>query len=110
MLLASFLPPVKGEGLAGKVAIKGVKAAETAADVSKLVSQVKYVIRYDKVMPALQAVYHQVVKGTDYPNDPLVQTAMGTTSQKCRLCPTGIVASRRWSWSGVRWTDDRNRG
>jgi hypothetical protein len=62
MLLASFVPPAKGAGVAGKAAIKGAKAAETAADVSKLVSQVKYVLRYDKIMPALQAVYHQVVK------------------------------------------------
>jgi hypothetical protein len=62
MLLASFVPPVKGAGVAGKAAIKGAKAAETAADVSKLVSQTRHVLRYDKVMPALQAVYHQVVK------------------------------------------------
>jgi hypothetical protein len=33
MLLASFVPPVKG-GIAGKTAVKGAKAAETAADVS----------------------------------------------------------------------------
>ncbi|RDE34619.1 hypothetical protein DV713_11210 [Parageobacillus thermoglucosidasius] len=62
MLLASFVPPVKGAGVGGKAAIKGAKAAETAADVSKLVSQTRHVLRYDKVMPALQAVYHQVVK------------------------------------------------
>jgi Pre-toxin TG len=68
MLLASFVPPVKGAGVAGKAAIKGAKAAETAADVSKLVSQVKYVLRYDKIVPTLQAVYHQVVKA------PITQT------------------------------------
>jgi hypothetical protein len=62
MLLLSVIPPAKGAGIAGKVGIKGAKAAETAADVSKLVSQTKHVLRYDKVMPALQAVYHQVVK------------------------------------------------
>jgi hypothetical protein len=62
MLLASFIPPVKGIGIAGKVGIKGAKAAGTAADVSKLVSQMKHVLRYDRIMPALQAVYHQVVK------------------------------------------------
>jgi hypothetical protein len=39
-----------------------VKAAGTVADVSKLVSQSKHVLRFDKVIPALQAVYHQVVK------------------------------------------------
>jgi Pre-toxin TG len=68
MLLASFVPPVKGAGIAGKTAIKGAKAAETAVDVSKLVSQTRHVLRYDKVMPALQAVYHQVVKA------PITQT------------------------------------
>jgi hypothetical protein len=68
MLLASFIPPVKGAGIAGKTAIKGAKAAETAADVSKLISKTRHVLRYDKVMPALQAVYHQVVKA------PITQT------------------------------------
>jgi uncharacterized protein YukE len=62
MLLASFIPPVKGAGIAGKAGIKGAKAVETAVDVSKLVSQTKHVLRYDKIMPAFQAVYHQVVK------------------------------------------------
>jgi hypothetical protein len=68
MLLLSIIPPAKGAGVAGKAAIKGAKAAETAADVSKLVSQTKHVLRYDKVMPALQAVYYQVVKA------PITQT------------------------------------
>jgi Pre-toxin TG len=68
MLLASFVPPVKGAGVVGKAAIKGAKAAETAVDVSKLVSQTKHVLRYDKIMPVLQAVYHQVVKA------PITQT------------------------------------
>jgi hypothetical protein len=62
MLLLSVIPPAKGAGVAGKVGIKGAKAAETAADVSELVSQTKHVLRYDKIMPTLQAVYHQVVK------------------------------------------------
>jgi uncharacterized protein YukE len=62
MLLLCVIPPAKGAGVAGKATIKGAKAAGTAADVSKLVSQVKYVFRYDKIMPALQAVYRQVVK------------------------------------------------
>jgi hypothetical protein len=62
MLLLSVIPPAIGAGVAGKDAIKGAKAAETAVDVSKLVSQVKYVFRYDKIMPALQAVYRQVVE------------------------------------------------
>jgi hypothetical protein len=68
MLLLTIIPPAKGAGVAGKVGIKGAKAAGTAADVSKLVSQTKHVLRYDKVMPALQAVYHQVVKA------PITQT------------------------------------
>ncbi|WP_420768477.1 pre-toxin TG domain-containing protein [Parageobacillus thermoglucosidasius] len=62
MLLLSVIPPAKGAGIAGKAGIKGAKAAGIAADVSKLVSQTRHVLRYDKVMPALQAVYHQVVK------------------------------------------------
>jgi hypothetical protein len=62
MLLLSVIPPAKGAGVAGKAGIKGAKAAETAVDVSKLVSQTKHVLRCDKVMPALQAAYLQVVK------------------------------------------------
>ncbi|MED4970508.1 pre-toxin TG domain-containing protein [Parageobacillus toebii] len=62
MLLASFVPPVKGVAIAGKAGIKGAKAAGTATDVSKLVSQMKHVLRYDKVVPVFQAVCHQVVK------------------------------------------------
>ena len=68
MLLLSVIPPAKGAGIAGKAGIKGLKAAETAADVSKLVSQTRHVLRYDKIVPALQAVYHQVVKA------PITQT------------------------------------
>jgi len=62
MLLASLIPPIKGIGIAGKAGIKGAKAAEAATDVSKSVSQTKHVLRYDKVMPALQAAYLHVVK------------------------------------------------
>jgi hypothetical protein len=54
----------KEQASPAKQGIKGAKAAETAADVSKLVSQTKHVFRYDKIMPVLQAVYHQVVKAT----------------------------------------------
>jgi hypothetical protein len=68
MLLASFVPLVKGVAIAGKAGIKGAKAAGTATDVYKLVSQMKHVLRYDKVVPAFQAVYHQVVKA------PITQT------------------------------------
>ncbi|MGG6471108.1 pre-toxin TG domain-containing protein [Saccharococcus caldoxylosilyticus] len=68
MLLLSVIPPAKGAGIAGKAGIKGLKAAETAVDVSKLVSQTRHVLRYDKIVPALQAVYHQVVKA------PITQT------------------------------------
>ncbi|QXJ38924.1 hypothetical protein BV455_02270 [Parageobacillus caldoxylosilyticus] len=68
MLLLTVIPPAKGAGIAGKAGIKGLKAAETAVDVSKLVSQTRHVLRYDKIVPALQAVYHQVVKA------PITQT------------------------------------
>jgi hypothetical protein len=56
------ITPVKVVGIAGKAGIKGAKSAGAVADVSKLVSQTKHVLRYDKVMPALQAAYLQVVK------------------------------------------------
>jgi hypothetical protein len=62
ILLLTIIPPVKGAGITGKAATKGAKAAETAVDVSKLVSQTKHVLRYDKIMSAFQAVHHQVVK------------------------------------------------
>jgi hypothetical protein len=61
MLLASFVPPIKGAGVAGKAAIKGVKAAETAVDVSKLVSQTKNVFN-NKIKSFFQMIYHQVIK------------------------------------------------
>ncbi|GCD83033.1 hypothetical protein PTHTG4_20960 [Parageobacillus thermoglucosidasius] len=62
MLLLSVIPPAKGAGIAGKAAVKGAKEAATAADVSKLVPQMKYVLRYDKMMSVFQAAYLQVVK------------------------------------------------
>ena len=62
MLLLSVIPPAKGAGIAGKAWIKGAKAAGTAADVSKLVPQMKYVLRYDKMMSVFQPAYLQVVK------------------------------------------------
>ncbi|QPA32240.1 pre-toxin TG domain-containing protein [Thermaerobacillus caldiproteolyticus] len=62
MLLLTVIPPAKGAGIAGKAAVKGAKEAATAADVSKLVSQMKHVLRYDKMMSVFQAVYRQVVK------------------------------------------------
>jgi hypothetical protein len=80
MLLASFIPPVKGIGIAGKVGIKGAKAAGTEADVSKLVSQMKHVLRYDRIMPAFQAGIPSSRKGADYQHDPFVQEAMGRPS------------------------------
>jgi hypothetical protein len=63
MLLLSVIPPAKGAGVAGKAAIKGAKAAETAVDVSKLVSQTKNVLNYNKIKPFFQTIYHQVIKG-----------------------------------------------
>jgi hypothetical protein len=63
MLLASFVPPVKGVGIAGKAVVKGAKAAGIAVDVSKLVSQTKNVLNYNKIKPFFQTIYHQVIKG-----------------------------------------------
>jgi hypothetical protein len=63
MLLLTIIPPAKGAGVAGKAAIKGAKAAETAVDVSKLVSQTKNVLNYNKIKPFFQTIYHQVIKG-----------------------------------------------
>jgi uncharacterized protein YukE len=62
MLLASFVPPVKGMGIAGKATIKGAKAAGAVADVSKLISKTKNVLNYDKIKSVLQTIYHQVIK------------------------------------------------
>jgi hypothetical protein len=64
MLLLTIIPPAKGAGVAGKAAIKGAKAAETAVDVSKLVSQTKNVLNYNKIKPFFQTIYHQVIKGS----------------------------------------------
>jgi Pre-toxin TG len=63
MLLASFVPPVKGAGVAGKAGIKGAKAAETAADVSKWISKTRNVLNVNKIKGALQTIYYQVIKG-----------------------------------------------
>jgi hypothetical protein len=48
MLLLTIIPPAKGASVAGKAAIKGVKAAETAADVSKWISKAKNVLNVNK--------------------------------------------------------------
>jgi Pre-toxin TG len=63
MLLLSVIPPAKGAGVAGKAGIKGAKAAETAADVSKWISKTKNVLNYDKIKLFLQTIYRQVIKG-----------------------------------------------
>jgi uncharacterized protein YukE len=63
MVLASFIPPVKGAGIAIKAGIKGAKAAGTAADVSKWISKTKNVLNYDKIKSFFQTIYHQVIKG-----------------------------------------------
>ncbi len=68
MVLASFIPPVKGAGIAGKAGIKGAKAAGTAADVSKWISKTKNVLNYDKIKSFFQTIYHQVIKG------PIIET------------------------------------
>jgi hypothetical protein len=95
MLLASFVPPVKGAGVAGKAGIKGAKAAETAADVSKLVSQTKHVLRYDKVMPALQAVYYQVVKA------PITQTIRSFKQQWDELLDSVRAVQWQPTFAGI---------
>jgi Pre-toxin TG len=100
MLLLSVIPPAKGAGVAGKAAIKGAKAAETAVDVSKLVSQTRHVLRYDKIMPVLQAIYHQVVKA------PITQTIRSFKQQWENLLENvGSVLrghSRPWQESAAR--------
>ncbi|WP_260440967.1 pre-toxin TG domain-containing protein [Parageobacillus thermoglucosidasius] len=63
MLLLSVIPPAKGAGVAGKAVIKGAKAAETAADVSKWISKTRNVLNVNKIKGALQTIYHQVIKG-----------------------------------------------
>jgi hypothetical protein len=63
MLLLTIIPPAKGAGVAGKAVIKGAKAAETAADVSKWISKTKNVLNYNKIKSFFQTIYHQVVKG-----------------------------------------------
>jgi hypothetical protein len=62
-LLLTVIPPAKGASVAGKAAVKGAKAAETAVDVSKLVSQTKNVLNYNKIKLFFQTNYHQVIKG-----------------------------------------------
>ncbi|MED4905411.1 pre-toxin TG domain-containing protein [Parageobacillus thermoglucosidasius] len=63
MLLASFVPPVKGAGVAGKAAVKGAKAAGIVAEVLKWISKTKNVLNVDKIKGAFQTIYHQVIKG-----------------------------------------------
>jgi hypothetical protein len=88
MLLASFIPPVKGAGIAGKAGIKGAKAVETTVDVSKLVSQTKNILHYDKIMPALREIYLQVVKA------PITQTIRSFKKQWDNLFDS--VRSVQW--------------
>ncbi|WP_171355696.1 MULTISPECIES: pre-toxin TG domain-containing protein [Geobacillus] len=66
MLLLSVVPPAKGAGIAGKAAIKGAKALDTA---STLLSKVKHVVRSDQIKGFFQTIYHQVVRA------PLLETA-----------------------------------
>ncbi|MED4968981.1 AHH domain-containing protein [Parageobacillus toebii] len=109
MLLLSVIPPAKEAGVAGKAAIKGVKAAETAADVSKLISKTRNVLNVDKIKGALQTIYHQVVKG------PITQTIrsfkqqweqllknVGSVLQESQLALAGVDGSTSRTWmSGV---------
>jgi hypothetical protein len=57
-LLLTFIPPAKGASVAGKAGIKGVKTAETAADVSKWISKAKNVLNYNKIKSFFQTIYH----------------------------------------------------
>ncbi len=68
MLLASFIPLIKGIGIAGKVGIKGAKSARITADVSKWISKTKNVLHYDKIKSFFQTIYHQVIK------EPIIET------------------------------------
>ncbi|WP_414085585.1 hypothetical protein [Geobacillus thermodenitrificans] len=63
--LLSVVLPAKGAGIAGKAAIKGAKALDTASTLSK----VKHVVHGDKIKGFFQTIYHQVVKA------PLTETA-----------------------------------
>jgi hypothetical protein len=121
MLLLTIIPPAKGAGVAGKAAIKGAKAAETAVDVSKLVSQTKNVLNYNKIKPFFQTIYHQVIKGPITETIRSFKKAMGELPRKCWLCPTGTAASlgrsRRpstphvdeWGREGNKRNDDEYR-
>ncbi|WP_278343304.1 RNase A-like domain-containing protein [Parageobacillus thermoglucosidasius] len=94
MLLASFILPVKGAGITGKVGIKGAKAAK-AADVSKLVSQMKHVLHYDKIMPALREIYLQVVKA------PITQTIRSFKKQWDNLLDSVPSVQWRPAFAGI---------
>ena len=58
----TIIPPAKGAGIAGKVGIKGAKAAGIAAEVSKWILKTKNVLHYDKIKSFFQTIYHQVIK------------------------------------------------
>jgi uncharacterized protein YukE len=88
MVLASFIPPVKGAGIASKAGIKGAKAAGTAADVSKWISKTKNVLNYDKIKSFFQTIYHQVIKG------PITETIRSFKKQWDNLLSS--VSSVQW--------------
>ncbi|QPA30753.1 pre-toxin TG domain-containing protein [Thermaerobacillus caldiproteolyticus] len=108
MLLLTIIPPAKGAGIAGKVAVKGAKAAETAADVSKWISKTKNVLNYNKIKPFFQTIYHQVVKG------PITETIrsfkkqwkqflenVGSVLQGSRLAVDGVGAVSNGRMIGI---------
>jgi hypothetical protein len=103
MLLVSFVPPVKGAGVAGKAAIKGAKAAETAADVSKWISKTKNVLNVDKIKGALQTIYHQVIKG------PITQTIRSFKQQWEQLLENvgSVLIGRRPALEGAGGSTSR---
>jgi hypothetical protein len=110
MLLLSIIPPAKGAGVAGKAAIKGAKAAETAADVSKWISKTKNVLNYNKIKSFFQTIYHQVIKG------PITETIrsfkhqwenfpenVGSVLQGPQPALAGIGPAPRMWMSGAEW-------
>ncbi|MEB3751146.1 pre-toxin TG domain-containing protein [Geobacillus icigianus] len=91
MLLLSIVPPAKGAGVAGKAAIKGAKALDTASTLSK----VKHVVRDDKMKAIGDIAFRQTVRS------PLAETARLFKKQWDELVES--VASVSWqpAYAGV---------
>ncbi|MEB3751149.1 pre-toxin TG domain-containing protein [Geobacillus icigianus] len=91
MLLLSIVPPAKSAGVAGKAAIKGAKALDTASTLSK----VKHVVRDDKMKAIGDIAFRQTVRS------PLAETARLFKKQWDELVES--VASVSWqpAYAGV---------